>query len=209
MLKFGFEIESFCRGLMSPDNPDPKPILVPAGLPYDECGWLVEVRSEPHHAIRSAIYLLKAEMAKVAEQATTAGVALDYVPLMEIPRTLKVQAARRYSKGLLRYKNIYGHETHRCSSKFATASLHISVTNEIAWHYTDEKGRAQVHKYNGFVDHAKLIVLFDREFKSEIAAAKRNPGFYEIKPDGRIEYRSLPNNVDLEKVREVLERFVA
>lgn len=58
--------------------------------------------------------------------------------------------------------------------------------------------------YPGFVDHAMLVGRLDSAFKAEIRAARRNPGFYERKGDGRIEYRSLPNNVDLEKVREVL-----
>lgn len=202
MVKFGFELEAFCldsSGAVS---------LVPSGIPFDECGWLCEIRSEPHVAIYKAIHLLIAEQKKVEIDALKAGVNLHYTPLLEIPRPLKVQAARRFGKGLIAYKNIYGYETHRNSTRFQTASLHVSVTNQAEWHYTDQKDRPQVHRYAGFVDHARLISLFDRRFKTEIAAAKRNPGFYEIKPDGRIEYRSLPNNVDLFKVAEVLEEFL-
>jgi hypothetical protein len=129
---------------------------------------------------------------------------LLYEPLFEIPRDLKVQAAKHYSKGQLKYENIYGYETHRCSTKLATASLHVSFTNELERTYVDHKGNYVEHKYQGFIDHAKFIVALDKAFKKEIKEAKRNPGFYEVKYDGRIEYRSLPNNVSLDKLEEVL-----
>lgn len=210
-MKFGFELELFCRTPLK-DDKGGDVCLVPTDLPYDECGWLVEVRSEPHSDVRKAIALLNAELEAVTEQATKANIILVQQPLMEVPRALKVQAARKHGKGLINYRNIYGHETHHNSTKLQTASLHISFTNEVDWHYTahvnnSSKGESKVHKYNGFVDHAKLIVGLDRAFAAEIKAAKRNPGFYEVKADGRIEYRSLPNNVDLNKVREVLEKL--
>lgn len=222
MIKVGFELELFC-------TIDGKPVLVPNGLPYDECGWLVEVRSEPHTDVWKAIGLFEAEINSVYRAAQKAGVTLVRQPLMEIPRELKVAAARKHGKGLLRYENIYGHETHRCSSKMATAALHISLTNTQVFNYRKSaKVDASVYhgwilgklslpafcqpqlvdkefKYQGFIDHAKLIGRMDVAFKGEIRAAKRNPGFYEVKADGRIEYRSLPNDVDLQKVGKVLE----
>ncbi len=199
-LKFGFEVESFCLR-------DDKPILVPSGLPFDECGWLVEARSEPHHNVRKAIYLLKAELEQVDLDAKKQGVTLAYTPYMEISRALRVEAARNFKKGRLAFKNVYGHATHRCSTRFATAALHVSVTNEQEFGYYDKDNKYQTRKYPGFVDHAALIALLDKSFKQEIAAAKRNPGFYEVKVDGRIEYRSLPNNVDLDKLCKVLQEF--
>lgn len=198
-MKYGFELEFFLRDLTG------APVLVPDGLPCDECGWLVEVRSEPHEDITKAIHLLKAEQDDVERQVLKKNLTPTYLPLFEIPRDLKVQAARRYGKGILNYRNLYGFETHRNSTKLATASLHISFTAERTFTYQDTKKRDRTFKYPGFVDHAKLITGLDRAFKEEIRVAKRNPGFYEIKSDGRIEYRSLPNDVSLEKVRETLE----
>lgn len=214
-MKIGFELEAFCLrerenwegGLGAGPHPL-DPILVPDGMPFDECGWLVEIRSEPHTDITKAIYLLKAEQELVEAQAKKANCVLSYVPLFEIPRDLKVQAARRNGKGLISYKNIYGHETHKNSTKLATASLHISFTNERTYTYFDKENRKQEFKYPGFVDHAKIIVGLDKAFKTEINRAKRNPGFYEIKTDGRIEYRSLPNDVDLNKVNTVLSELL-
>jgi hypothetical protein len=51
-----------------------------------------------------------------------------------------------------------------------------------------------------------MIMSFDNTFKDEIRKSGRNPGFYEVKGDGRIEYRSLPNNVDMGKVEMVLRQ---
>jgi hypothetical protein len=201
-IKFGFELEAFVLK-------NEKPVLVPCGLPYDECGWLVEIRSEPHHSVREAIHLLLACKERVERTAEKLGVSLSYTPLLEIPRNLKVSAARLHGKGLLRYQNLYGFQTHKNPTKLQTASLHISVTNQREFHHFNKaKEKQDVFCYSGFVDHAKLIVQLDRAFKAEISAAKRNPGFYEIKQDGRIEYRSLPNNVDLEKVISELEAWL-
>lgn len=197
MIKLGFELEAFVLR-------DGSPIIVPTHLPYDECGWLAEIRSEPHTGVRKAVHLLLAEKEAVEALAIKENCVLSYVPLLAIPRAMKVQAARKHGKGIISYQNIYGHETHKNSTNLATASLHVSFTNEQTFKYTDAKERPQTHTYNGFVDHAKLIVGLDKAFKDELKASKRNPGFYERKGDGRIEYRSLPNNVDLTKVAEVL-----
>lgn len=208
-MKYGFELEMFCTRSIGVEPGNVEPCLVPDGLPYDECGWLIEVRSEPHSNIRKAIALFQAEIDSVKEKAAKANILTVTIPLMEIPRNLKVAAQRKHGKGLLTYRNIYGHETHRNSTKLATASIHVSFTNKIEWHYTNDKGLPRVHKYPGFVDHARLIIGLDRAFAAEIKAAKRNPGFYEVKGDGRVEYRSLPNNVDLEKLRKVLEALTS
>lgn len=204
-MKIGFELEAFCLNVKTGN-----PILVPTSLPMDECGWLVEVRSEPHTDIVKAIHLLRAETEKVQKLAGKNDVVLLFEPLYEIPRDLKVQAARRTGKGILQYRNVYGHETHKNSTRFATASMHISFTEERQFHYwNDSTKKNAVFTYQGFIDHAKLIFGLDAAFKEEIKQAKRNPGFYEVKYDGRIEYRSLPNNVSLGKVQSVLENLIS
>lgn len=214
-MKYGFELEAFC--LKSHDRTtilgmplgglEQYPVLVPDGLPYDECGWLVEIRSTPATDVVEAIHLLHAAREKVEKDARKAQVTLAYVPLFDIPRDLKVKAARKHGKGIIAYHNVHGYETHR--TRLATASLHVSFTDERTFHYTDAKGANRDHKYQGFVDHARIIATFDKAFREEIKAAKRNPGFYEVKGDGRIEYRSLPNDVNLAKVQEVLLKLNA
>lgn len=208
-MKIGFELESFCL------DADGKPVLVPDGVPLDECGWLAEVRSEPHMTVGKAVSLLEAERRYVDGLAKAKNVTLSYVPLLEISRDLKVQAARRNGKGILSYLNVYGYETHRNAANLATASLHVSFTEERTFHYSERSACKECHyteqksfKYQGFIDHARIIVGLDLAFKDEIRKAKRNPGFYEIKSDGRIEYRSLPNDVDLNKVADVLVKIL-
>ncbi len=199
-MKFGFELEAFCIK-------EGKPVLVPVGLPLDECGWLAEIRSEPHNDLLKAAYLLNAERAIVEAQTQKLDIQLLYKPLYEIPRDLKVEATRRSGKGQIKFRNIYGYQTHKNPTNLQTASLHVSFTNE-------QEGSYQVGKewkkyaYPGFVDHAKIIVGMDKAFKDELRAAKRNPGFYERKYDGRIEYRSLPNDVSLTKVVGVLTKLL-
>lgn len=195
MITYGFELELFITKKTG------EPVLVPSPIPYDECGWLAEVRSEPHADIDKAIALFQVEIERVRSMIAKADLCAVQVPSMEIPRKLKVSAARLYSKGQIHYRNLYGHETHKNSTKFQTASIHVSVMNQRE-HYIDGK---LSHKYPAFVDHAALIVGMDHAFKQEIAKAKRNPGFYEVKADGRIEYRSLPNDVSLAKLADVLK----
>lgn len=200
MLKLGFELEAFILK-------DGLPTLVPTSLPMDECGWLVEIRSDPHTSVRKAIALLNVERAIVEERTQKfPELTLAFLPTFDVPRDVKVKALRRTGKDILRYRNLYGHENHR--TKLSTASLHVSFTNEQTFFYTDMKGVNKEHKYPGFIDHAKIIMAFDKAFKDEIRAAGRNPGFYETKPDGRIEYRSLPNNVDLQKLQDTLSSIL-
>lgn len=198
-MKFGFELEAFTFGA------DEHPRLTPAGLPMDDCGWLAEIRSEPHDNVTKAFALLDAERRIVEKQAKALGCVLLYEPLFEIPRDLKVEAARRGGKPPIKYRNLYGYQTHKNPTRLQTASLHISVTNEQHFTYYAKDAGTKVFNYPGFIDYALLVTTLDKAFKAEILKAKRNPGFYEVKSDGRIEYRSLPNDVDLNKVAEVLD----
>lgn len=202
-MKIGFELEAFILKDGGLGN-DPIPVLVPRGIPKDECGWLVEIRSEPHSNVSKAIALFQVDKAEVEQtlKISYPELTLAYVPTFDIPRDLKVAARRLTGKGTLAYRNLYGHENHR--TRLATASMHISFTNERVHSYVDQRSFAQQFKYAGFIDHAKIIVGLDKAFKAEIRAAGRNPGFYEVKTDGRIEYRSLPNDVGFKKVQEVL-----
>jgi hypothetical protein len=56
-------------------------------------------------------------------------------------------------------------------------------------------------------DWMRWFLLFDKAFKEEIKNSYRNPGFYELKSDGRIEYRSLPNNINMDKLINVIQTF--
>ncbi len=72
-----------------------------------------------------------------------------------------------------------------------SAGLHVSVTNPRTISYHDKKGEHSVTYYQNF-DYAKIFNNISTEFAQEIKDSNRVEGFYEIKNDGRVEYRSLP-----------------
>ena len=192
-LKFGLEKEFFCFK-------DGKAAVVPLGFSADSCGWLAEARGGPFMNIVDAVYSLQADVHKLHTAATAAGIKLNDVPVMKLDRGVKVQASRKYSKGLISYQNLYGHADHKNSDSEAVAGVHISFTCPET--IVDADGIA-VERYRMF-DWAQIFLGLDKAFAVEIKAAKRNPGMYELKPNGRIEYRSLPSNVDLNKVIAVV-----
>jgi len=171
-------------------------------LPYDECGYLVEARGKPADNILEAVYLLKAEEHKLYAKAMENHYVLIVLPLDKIPPKLSLKLRRQFTKGITEYQNLYGYEAHRNGS-LVTAGLHISFTNPRT--IKNKEGYDIV--VNGMFDYIQLFRLLDKEFKDEIKESKRNPGFYELKSDGRIEYRSLPNNVNLDKVIDVITKW--
>jgi hypothetical protein len=211
-LKVGLEQEFFC--VSSGENNTEIPNLVPKAIPYyDDCGWLFEARGNPSRDIIDAIFSLKAAVyrldASIAaynrnKSADNPELKKGSLPFMTIERDLKVAAARKFSKGLIRYRNLYGHEHHRTRNNEFTAGIHISFTNPTEVRNEDKR----TVTVNGMFDFNRLFSIFDKEFSTEIREAKRNPGFYEIKGDGRIEYRSLPNTVNLEKVISVVNEAI-
>ncbi len=205
MLTYGLEKEMF---LMDGD----KPMLVPPGIPHDECGWLVEARGKPCGDICDAVHSLMADLHRIhllvinhrGQAVGGQNIFLSDVPVMPVSKSLRHQAARRFAKGLLRQQNIYGHERHRINSTEATAGIHISFTNQRTFRLADNA----TSTHNLMFDFLSIFKALDKSFKEEIRNAKRNPGFYELKGDGRIEYRSLPANVDLFKVIDVVSEAV-
>ena len=194
-LKIGLEKEFFCL------DAEGNPCVVPAGMAADSCGWLVEARGEAFFDITDAVYSLKADEYKLQKLAAVKGVTLDDVPVKKVSRTVRTSAARSYDKGLIKYRNLYGYENHKNTLAEAVAGVHLSFTNPGTVSLGD--GKADRTYYKNF-DWVQIFLALDKAFAVEIKAAKRNPGFYEIKSDGRIEYRSLPSNVDLDKVIDVL-----
>ena len=182
-------------------------------IPYDECGWLAEARGEPFGNIVDAVFSLKAAVYKIQKNVnkvngelkiTEANLySLSDEPVMKVDRSTKLQCARSFSKGVIKYQNLYGHQCHRNSLSEATAGVHISFTCEQSYHVRD----SEYIKYNANFDWPQIFIKLDKAFADEIKAAKRRPGFYELKENGRVEYRSLPSNVNLDKVIEILQPY--
>ena len=177
-------------------------------IPYDECGWLVEARGEPNASIIDAVFSLKAAVYKieraVARLNAKVNVAFPYVlsdePIMKVDRATKLKCSRHFAKGVIKYQNLHGYESHRNSLSEATAGVHVSFTEERSYCESDKSICCYTVKF----DWPQIFIKLDKAFAEEIKAAKRRPGFYELKPDGRVEYRSLPSNVNLDKLIDVL-----
>jgi hypothetical protein len=205
MIKYGLEKELF---LLDKDN---KPIIIRSdmGLPYDECGFLLEARGAPHKDIYEAVYSLKAEEKRIQDKVyklNSSYQVLD-MSIFKISRDFKREVKRIHTKGLLTFQNIYGFKDNRHSRDEATAAVHISFTNFEVFTYRDKDNQYKEFLYNSNFDYIKYFTILDKAFKDEIKKAKRNPGFYELKANGRIEYRSLPSDVDLMKVIEVINNI--
>src|SRR3990167_513941 len=205
MIKFGLEKEVFLIDIHSK-----VPCVVPMTIPHDNEGVQVEFRGFPHECFTEAVYSLLANenvVTRLIEKKYPDTYALLKEPLVLIPKEVKLKARRTYVKEILHYENIYGYLNHRQKHNEATAGIHISFTDEYSFNYNvmrNDHECVDTLIYNRPVDFVKYIVALDRAFKVEIKNAKRNPGFYEFKSTGRVEYRSLPNNIAIDKLIDVV-----
>ena len=199
MYKYGLEKEFFVKdaegNLDIPFN----------GFPTDGYPLLVEARGQPADSIRDAVFLLMSECCRLEKIAAENKQVLVSDPVQPISRTLRALAGRdhRLNKSVDTSGNIYGYLRHRNAISEGTAGVHVSVTRPERIYVKD----AVTVERNKIWDFAAFVRCMDIAFAVEIRAAKRNPGFYEIKSDGRIEYRSLPSNVDLFKVVDIVASF--
>jgi hypothetical protein len=109
-LKIGLEKEYFIS-----DGPLGKLLLAPSGLAHDGCGWLAEARGEPFGNVTEAVFSLLASEYRLKSIAAAKSVTLLEEPIMKVPRALRLEAARRFVKGLVESQNLYGHASHRLS----------------------------------------------------------------------------------------------
>lgn len=201
MIKYGLEKELFVLN-------DKKEIVVITpimDIPYDESGLLAEARGWPSDKIEEACYSMLADEHRIKVKAKVLGFVTCEDPIMIVPRDTKREARRIHTKGLLQFQNIYGFKDNRHKQNEATAAIHISFTeNRVHTFDYDNRDRRHTFDYYAPFDYIKYFVALDKAFKQEIKESKRNPGFYEFKPDGRIEYRSLPSNASIDKIIEVI-----
>jgi hypothetical protein len=200
-MKFGLEREYFI-GSKVDENERLKLETAPWNLPCDACGFLAEARSKPYDNIREAVYSLFAEEERIVGIAEANDLKLYVLDYIKLTKEFKHKVNQQFEKGLIRYSNLYGHLKHSVPQMVATAGVHVSVTNP-----QTIVAKKKVVNYNGFWNFPLFIKHMDKAFKDEIKAARRKPGFYELKYDGRFEYRSLPASIDLKKVIEVIDNY--
>lgn len=191
---FGFELELF---LKRGDE-----YVVPSKghyLPTDACGYLVEIRGDPHSDPLKAMYLMKADLERVTVQAANLGYNLELAHTAPISknflRLIRRSRGKNPSKSFFAYGGMYRSDTPR-------AGLHIHFGSLITKKYDNDNS----FSYTSIVNIPRILQVFDTEFKKEISDTKRIRGEYEIKEHG-FEYRSLPATTDLNKVVSVLEKL--
>lgn len=180
-------------------------MIVPDGFPCDACGLLAEARGKPFTNVIEAVFSLHADVYHLTNTAKEQGFYLSNLPVFKIPRSLRIESRRQYQKGLVQYQNLYGYTRHKNSILEQTAGVHVSFTNPRNVYDSESK---KCYEYNAMFDFPQLFQSLDNAFEDEIKSTKRRPGFYEIKPDGRVEYRSLPSNVDFDKLIDVLSTLM-
>jgi hypothetical protein len=202
-IKYGLEKEYF---VFKPEDLV-NPVVCPGSLNPDGCGFLAEARGEPFTNPINAVYSLLADEHRLQGVAIKLGLVLVAMPIFKVSKTVRTAAGRIYQKGLTKYQNLYGYENHKNVGLEHTAGVHVSVTDGAILSYVNKNDQLVERKYNANFDWPRLFTGMDRTFKLDIKEAKRLPGFYELKDDGRVEYRSLPNNVDLMRLADYLHAF--
>lgn len=216
-MKYGLEKEFFLKK-------GTKFILVPNDLPKDECGWLLELRTTPSSNINDCIDELMVMEYRTRREVESRGYTLVESPVETLPQDLVRKAMAAGDKGVAKYKNYLGYEYHNIKQGERTASVHISFTNPLIIQVPREKtelwtrqdGKVELKTIaqepgivvvNQMFDYMPYFLALDKEFQEEIKSSSRVPGMYEIKFDGRIEYRSLPNNIDLYKLGKTIKKL--
>jgi hypothetical protein len=198
--------------------------LAPDELPTDECKWLLEARGEPSPSIYKAVLSLQLEEGRIKKVASDLGIKVMPVNFLKIPKeSIRLFLRGNNAKPLGSAFNYLGHDHHLVGRGTYTAGTHISVCNHVQqYSYTyeleltsggvDKKSKINVvnkkHE-NGTLNRnfnwMKLFINLDKAFKKDIKDARRNPGFFEFKEDGRVEYRSLPATVDMHNLADIVE----
>lgn len=199
-MKYGFEREAFLL------NKEGEVQIVPKELSRfaDGSGLQLEARGEPNDNILQAWYSMLAnhEEMKRAVKALNPTYTISLRPIMKVHRDIKRKARRVYEKTILAYQNLYGHKDHKHTQSECTAGIHISFTNRVQ-HWSGDNNLWN----NDMWDYAQMFIHLDKWFSYSFKNSKRRGGFYELKRDGRIEYRSLPNTIDIEEIEKAINSF--
>jgi hypothetical protein len=214
-VNFGIEKEYFLKKLNEETNQWELCVIPKYLLPYDNCGVLVEARSKKSTTIREAVFSLMEEEYRIKEICKTNDLRLIETNAETITPVLKRETERIFTKGLVEYMNLYHYLSHKTKKNEVFAGLHIHINIfENSWEKELIKNKGRIidakdvrREVNVLFDFPSFIKYMDKNFEQEIKDTRRGPGFYEIKSDGRVEYRSLPAQVDLMKVIDVVQKY--
>ena len=180
MLKIGLDIEHF---LVDKNNN----IVCPSDYgitDHDACGFLAELRAKPFEDIEHSFYDLSLKYKKLSPILEEKGLKIDPRSKIKLPIKFLFKVGRSFGKDRQKDDCMYGEVKHHT---YQTAGLHIHFSGEVFE-----------------LNIPKIILFLDNRFKKEILAEGRQLGLYEMKHYG-FEYRSLPGNIDLDKVKTALK----
>jgi hypothetical protein len=214
MKYYGIELEFFVTkgGSIVPahkatDNLDGNPLLG-------------ELKTGVHNDVYNLVFELKKLIAKEQAFLAKKGHKMLLSPMWKVPET--VLKGARADKAVcdlkdteaLKELSIYGTNTGKLLPRdIIKAALQINISdNDRKFFRYEEKKIVKSHEtwHSNVFDFHSFIKGMDTAFKKDIATTKRVPGVFAIK-DGnygnRIEYRSLPNNINLDNLLTALTQI--
>lgn len=174
------------------------------GFPFDEFGFLVEMRTHPYTTSQGLIEELERLTKAHEAQAEALGLRLKLQHRRFLGKNLINYLKKEYAWDYLPdltaniYSGVAGSHATGINNLYGTAGVHVHFSR-----YNNEGRRVQL-------PIREIVMNMDARFNEVIAKAKRIRGEYEIKPWG-FEFRSLPCTVNIEEVAEfafyLLERY--
>lgn len=170
-------------------------IMEPAiyGFPFDEYGFLVELRTYPWKNIAGLIENFNVELEDLSTKCLTFGFVLSDKPTIPRPVGLIEYLAPKYKHDSL--QDLTANINSGVISSHATGIFEGFLTAGIHMHFSrhDQFGRRVQ------LPIETIVRKMDWNFRSIIMKGGRILGEYELKPYG-FEYRSLPANAPLGEV---------
>lgn len=172
------------------------------GFPYDEMGFLVEIRSLPSDRLYPIYTTLEQEELQYSLRANKFGMHLDDSSYLYSEKDWITNIGKKYSDAwysIPEAKNIYGdYPTHHLGV-FEESPDCYRLTSGIHVHFSSrDSNTGEVIE----LPIEEIIKKMDEEFGDIVESNKRVIGEYEIKAHG-FEYRSLPSNTDIYKILKV------
>lgn len=185
-LQFGVELECFYLDQFG------EVCVPPAHLPTDGFAGLVEFRTIGGQSLAAAMGDISTQIMQTQEACRLAH-HIDRHTFSGHELAVIRRRANVPAKSFDEIENIYGLAPKNLKGA-AIASFQVSFSQPGGSHYTRNTPDARLVQGYDVFDFVPYIRRLDKEFKAEISASGRQPGFYAVKGD-RVEYRSLPSSV--------------
>lgn len=224
-LTFGLELEFFVKNIETGE-------IVPAYKhtnQLDGSQVVGELRTSPKEGIVKAVFELERLRYEEEIRLNATGHTMviegqhkfnnDELKALQVDTNYRSGKIGAYTAAVETILSVYpGNKTGKVLPKgLYKASLQINVTQmeSVSVNIVDNNGKTHYKSRQVAVpfDHPAFIQMLDAHFKEDIKAAKRVKGVYAFKSTysaaagRRIEYRSLPNTIDLRDLMKILAKL--